>query len=199
MIKYFIFVVSFLFSTMSFATTHQSLYKQLKLNEVITFEVFNKAMTKHEKTKSKVKRKNIISIIDFSKPSTEKRMVVIDLNKNKVLFKEYVSHGQKSGSIYAKKFSNKKDSHQTSLGQYKTAETYYGKHGYSLKLDGKEDSNSNARNRYIVIHGADYVNEAFIKKYGLLGRSWGCPALDKKVSKKIIDIVKGGTYLYAYN
>lgn len=176
---------------------HKDLYDKLNLKEKISEDVFFKAIKKHDETAST--DKNIISIIDFGKPSTVKRLAIVDLDKEELLFNEYVAHGQGSGGKYANKFSNTINSHQSSLGQYKTAETYYGKHGYSLKLDGKDKTNSQARDRYIVIHGADYANESFIKKTGRLGRSWGCPALDKKVAKKVIDTIKNGTYLYAYN
>jgi len=143
--------------------------------------------------------KRIITVIDFSMPSSDKRMWVIDLIDNTILFKEHVAHGSGSGADQATSFSNIENSHQSSIGLLKTAETYIGKHGYSLKLDGLEPSwNGNARDRYIVIHGADYVSQAFVDRHGRLGRSWGCPALRREISKEIIDTIKGGSLIFAY-
>ena len=144
-------------------------------------------------------RKEIITVIDYSMPSSEKRMWVIDLSSNRLLFHEYVAHGSGSGGNSASRFSNRDGSHQSNIGLMKTAETYSGKHGYSLKLDGLEGGwNSNARSRAIVIHAADYVSEAFIRANGRLGRSWGCPALRPEISRKVIDTIKGGSLVFGY-
>lgn len=87
----------------------------------------------------------------------------------------------------------------SSPGFYRTAETYYGKHGYSLKLDGLEEGvNDHARERLIVIHGADYVSTDFINKHGRIGRSWGCPALPLHLTKEVIDLIKEGSCLFIY-
>ena len=143
--------------------------------------------------------KNLITLVDFNKPSTAKRLYVIDLEKRSIVFNTFVAHGQGTGNNYAKHFSNKEGSHQSSLGLYKTSNTYYGKHGYSLKLKGLDAGiNDNALNRAIVIHGADYVSEDFIKKHGRLGRSWGCPAVPKSLAKPIIDKIKNGSCLFIY-
>lgn len=143
--------------------------------------------------------KRIITVIDFSMPSSEKRMWVIDLTDNTLLFRELVAHGSGSGANRASSFSNVEDSHQSSIGLLKTAETYTGKHGYSLKLDGLEPGwNSNARDRYIVVHAANYVSEEFVARNGRLGRSWGCPALRNEISKEVIDTIKGGSLMFAY-
>jgi hypothetical protein len=124
-------------------------------------------------------------------------MWVIDLSSNRLLFHEYVAHGSGSGGNSASRFSNRDGSHQSNIGLMKTAETYSGKHGYSLKLDGLERGwNSNARSRAIVIHAADYVSEAFIQANGRLGRSWGCPALRPEISRKVIDTIKGGSLVF---
>jgi hypothetical protein len=141
----------------------------------------------------------LVSIIDFSKPSTEKRLFVVDLKKQELIYNTYVAHGKNSGSNEAVQFSNKCGSLQTSLGIYTTAETYSGKHGYSLRLDGLETGfNDNARKRAIVIHGAEYVSTDFIADHGRLGRSFGCPALPQELSSDIIDLIKEGTCLYIY-
>ncbi len=142
---------------------------------------------------------NIISIVDFSLPSTRKRLFVIDLANYEVLFYSYVSHGVNSGKEYASKFSNIPASYQSSLGFYETKNTYFGENGYSLKLEGLEKGiNDNAKRRAIVIHGAAYANESFAKAQGYLGRSWGCPALPEKLHKPIIDKIKNGSCLFIY-
>ena len=141
----------------------------------------------------------ILTVIDFSLPSTVKRLWVIDPSKGLILHHSVVAHGRNSGELLAKTFSNQPESFQSSLGFYKTAETYQGKHGYSLRLDGLEKGfNDQARNRAIVIHGADYANEEFAKTTGRLGRSLGCPALPPAISAKIIDLIKDGSLLFIY-
>lgn len=140
-----------------------------------------------------------LTVIDFSRPSTEKRLFVYDLASRTRVFEEFVAHGQGSGANLATAFSNTSDSHQSSLGLFRAAETYSGKHGYSLRLDGLEPGvNDRARDRAIVIHGADYVSESFISAQGRLGRSWGCPAVSSAVSRSLIDRVKGGGLVFAY-
>ncbi len=142
---------------------------------------------------------SVITIIDFSKPSSEKRFYVIDLVEEKIVKKTYVAHGMGSGANYAEKFSNTPGSKMSSAGFYLTDKTYNGKHGYSLKLRGLEEGiNDNAYKRAIVIHGAWYVSEEFIKKNGRLGRSWGCPALEENEAKEIIDLIKNKTLLFIY-
>lgn len=144
-------------------------------------------------------RKKVITVIDYSMPSSQKRLWVIDLDSNELLFHEYVAHGSGSGGDSASQFSNRDGSHQSNIGLMKTAETYHGKHGYSLKLDGLERGwNGNARDRSIVIHAADYVSEAFIRSNGRLGRSWGCPALRSAISRQLIDTIKGGSLVFGY-
>ena len=142
---------------------------------------------------------DILTIIDFSKPSTEKRLFILDLEKQELLYHTYVANGKNTGVNMATKFSNNKGSNQSSLGLYRTGESYQGKHGYSLRLDGLEQGfNDNARSRAVVMHSASYVSEAFIKRHGRLGRSWGCPAVPVEFSKEIIDLIKGGSCLYIY-
>jgi hypothetical protein len=126
-------------------------------------------------------------------------MFVIDLEKEKLLYHILVAHGKNSGVHYAEDFSNKNRSLMSSPGFYSTAETYFGKHGYSLRLDGLEEGiNDHARERLIVIHGAYYVSEDFIRKYDRIGRSWGCPALPLYLTKEVINLIKEGSCLYIY-
>jgi hypothetical protein len=140
-----------------------------------------------------------LTVIDFSLPSTAERLWVFDLRTRALLFKELVSHGRNSGHDMATAFSNEAESHKSSLGLFRTAEGYVGKHGYSLRLDGLERGvNDRARARAIVIHGAEYVNGAAAKAQGRLGRSLGCPAVRPAVSRRLIDAVKGGGLLFAY-
>jgi hypothetical protein len=177
--------------------THK-LWHDCALEDVLSYEIFNKAIQGFSQIDN-LKKENVITIIDFSRPSTEKRFYIIDLQNKKLLYNCFVAHGKNSGDNYAKSFSNQLRSLKSSLGFYLTAETYSGQHGYSLKLDGLEKGkNDNARNREIVIHGADYVSEQFIKKYGRLGRSWGCPALPSEISKEVIDVISNGSCLYIY-
>ena len=176
---------------------HQ-LWIDCKLGGDLSFDIFNFGMKGYRKMNS-LKKKNLLTIIDFSKPSNEKRFFVIDIESKQLLFKCLVAHGKNTGENFAKSFSNKAQSLKSSLGFYITAETYIGKHAYSLKLDGLEKNiNDNARNREIVIHGADYVSPEFIKAHGRLGRSWGCPALPLGVSKEIIDKISNGSCLFIY-
>jgi L,D-transpeptidase catalytic domain len=140
-----------------------------------------------------------LTVIDFSRPSTEKRLWVYDLRSRSMLFEELVSHGRNSGMNLATSFSNVAESNMSSLGLYRTAEAYIGKHGYSLRLDGLDRGfNDRARERAIVIHGADYVSETITKAQGRLGRSLGCPAVRPDVSRELIDAVKGGGLVFAY-
>lgn len=147
----------------------------------------------------KIANDDIISIIDFSKSSAEKRLFVIDLKNERLIFNTYVAHGQKSGSEFAKTFSNKPESYQSSLGFYETTDTYIGKNGYSLHLNGLEKGiNDNANQRAIVMHGAPYVSEQLIHAKGYIGRSWGCPAIPEILSRPIINKIKNGSCLFIY-
>ncbi len=142
-------------------------------------------------------QKSIITIIDFNKSSRQKRLWVIDLDKKKLLFNTLVAHGQGSGEDMAYSFSNRSNSHQSSLGFYITSDTYFGKNGFSIKLDGMDEGfNTNAKERLIVIHGANYVSQDFIKQNGYLGRSHGCPALPLGLTEIIINTIKNHTCLY---
>lgn len=124
---------------------------------------------------------------------------MIDLQNKKILFNDLVAHGKNSGGVYAQNFSNTENTYMSSLGFYLTGNTYHGKHGLSLILEGMDkDYNDNARNRAIVMHGANYVSNDFIKKYGRLGRSFGCPSLPPGIYKKVIDTIRDGSCLFIY-
>lgn len=146
-----------------------------------------------------VRRNDVITVIDYSLPSTQPRLFVFDLVARKLLFRELVAHGKNSGDNRTKFFSNSPGSLATSLGLFVTEDTYVGGNGYSLRLRGLEAGvNDMARERAIVMHGASYVSRAAITALGRLGRSWGCPAVSNKVAKKIINTVRGGSAVFAY-
>jgi len=148
---------------------------------------------------SHTRHNHILTVIDYSRPSNEKRLWVFDLRKNKMLFHTYVSHGITSGTLLTNQFSNRYNSKASSLGVYKTDRAYYGRHGLSLKLAGLERGfNDNAFNRAIVMHSAWYVNEKFIKKYGRPGRSWGCPAIPIALKKPLINTIKDDGLFVVY-
>jgi len=149
--------------------------------------------------KAGLDNQGLLTVIDYSKPSTEPRLWVIDVEKEKIIYHLHVSHGKNSGQLNATHFSNKPGSRKSSIGLYVTANTYYGHHGLSLRLKGLEKGyNDNALKRAIVIHGAKYAKSEFAKRYGRLGLSWGCPAVDTAVSSKLIETIKGGTLVFAY-
>lgn len=140
-----------------------------------------------------------LAVIDYSRPSDETRLWVFDLERRALLHSELVAHGRNSGEKLAQSFSNTPGSLQTSIGLFRTAETYHGRHGYSLRLDGLEAGfNDNARERAIVMHGATYVSPEFAEKQGRLGRSWGCPAVRSGVARQMIDTLKGGQFIFSY-
>jgi hypothetical protein len=140
-----------------------------------------------------------LAVIDYTLPSTRKRLWVFDLERDALLYSEHVAHGRGSGENYATSFSNRDESHQTSLGLFTTNETYVGGNGYSLRMDGLEPGvNDNARARLIVMHGAPYVDPAQAQRQGRLGRSYGCPALRPQVARQVIDTLKQGQMLFAY-
>ena len=151
------------------------------------------------KSKGKIV-KNILTLIDFSLPSSAKRLWVIDMATNTILYNTVVSHGMNSGGEYATSFSNSQSSNKSSLGFYATGETYIGKNGFSMKLDGLEAGvNSNARARAVVMHGAYYANPSILNSQNYLGRSQGCPALPENLSKQVINIIKGKSCLFIYH
>lgn len=144
-----------------------------------------------------VRDARVLAIIDYSLPSTEKRLWVFDRDERRLLFHELVAHGKNSGGNRATSFSNADGSRQSSLGLFRAAETYVGGNGYSLRLDGLDpEVNDRARDRLIVIHGAWYVGREHVRRWGRLGRSWGCPALEPQLARPIIDTLKNGAALY---
>ncbi|HEY1024347.1 MAG TPA: murein L,D-transpeptidase catalytic domain family protein [Sphingobacteriaceae bacterium] len=176
-------------------------YYAMELDQAgLDLEVFKKAVTGYYNLKnngSLTPEKDILSIADFTLSSKAKRLWVVDLADQKLLFNTYVAHGRGSGNDMASAFSNVPNSHQSSLGFYIANETYFGKHGLSLKLDGMDQGfNSNARNRAIVVHGANYVSESSIRQLGRLGRSHGCPAVPMELTRPIINTIKGKTVLF---
>ena len=176
----------------------KNLYNEMKLNGLINYQAFSQAIAGFNKIKNK--EKNILTIVDFSLPSTEKRMFVLDLDKKTILLQSYVAHGKNTGDLYAKSFSNKSNSNKSSVGLFLTEGSYNGRNGYSLRLNGLEKGvNDNAKKRNIVVHGADYANPKFIETSGRLGRSLGCFAVPESVNAEIINTIKGKSILYVYS
>ncbi|WP_294093106.1 murein L,D-transpeptidase catalytic domain family protein [uncultured Cetobacterium sp.] len=176
--------------------TEKNLYQEIGLAGKLDYDVFKTALNGYNKIERK---KDLLTIIDYSKPSTEKRFFVIDMKQKKILVNSHVSHGKNSGGNIATSFSNKVSSNKSSLGFFLTENTYMGGNGYSLVLNGLEEGiNDKAKERYIVIHGADYANPKMAKSLGRLGRSLGCPALPRDISKKTIDMIKNGSVIFAY-
>ena len=141
----------------------------------------------------------LLTVIDYALPSTARRLWVLDVTTGRTLYQERVAHGKNTGDDLAVAFSNREGSNQSSLGLMRTAQTYTGKNGYSLRLDGLEPGvNDHVRERAVVIHGAWYAKEAFVAEHGRLGRSFGCPALDDAVAHEVIDTIKDGTLLFSY-
>lgn len=177
-------------------------YDSLRLDEMgLSKSVFQLALRGLDKLwRTGQVKENIISIVDFSQPSSHKRLYVINLDNAQLLFNTWVAHGQRSGKDMARTFSNRPRSLQSSLGFYITANAYLGSNGYSLKLQGMEKGiNDLAYRRAIVLHGANYVSESFINSQGYLGRSQGCPAVPLEVSRPLIDQIKEGTCLFIYH
>lgn len=174
-----------------------SLYRYMQLEGVVSWKAFRQAVAGYNKIENR--KQNILTLIDFTRPSTEKRLFVFDMQQHKLLFTSVVSHGKNSGANYATSFSNEYGSYKSSLGFYLTESTYQGKNGYSLILNGLEKGiNDRARERAIVMHGAAYANPSVAGKGGRLGRSFGCPAVPQKLSRPIIDAIKGGSVMYIY-
>ncbi|MES2812369.1 MAG: murein L,D-transpeptidase catalytic domain family protein [Bacteroidota bacterium] len=181
----------------------EMVYNSLNTNNFALpqMDCFQKAMEGFYALKQKgIVEKDILTVIDFSMSSTKKRLWVIDLASNTILFNTVVSHGMKSGGEFANSFSNSLNSNKSSLGFYVTGETYFGKHGISLKLDGQEKGiNDNARTRAVVMHGANYSNPSVLRSQNFLGRSQGCPAIPEALKEKIINTVKGKSCLFIFH
>lgn len=170
-------------------------YSHVDPNKIIPSSLKTAALEYYDRNLSRIKNKRVLSIIDFSMSSTRKRLFVINMSTGSV-WAMTVSHGKGSDANhdgYAEKFSNVSGSNASSLGYYMTAETYSGSKGYSLRLDGLSSTNSNARSRAVVVHGASYVQDREV----IQGRSWGCPAISMANRTKLIDMIKGGSIIYA--
>ena len=182
----------------SFDARAKKMYDDCDLAGIVRYDVFKQAFAGFERA-SRKRRNDILTIIDYSKPSSEERFFVINLKNKRLEYKTLVAHGQNSGTQYAHSFSNRVNSLQSSLGFFVTAETYMGKHGYSMRLDGIEYGiNHKARERAIVMHGAEYVSQHFINVHNRIGRSWGCPALPTYLNREIINTIKGGSCIYMH-
>lgn len=181
----------------------ENVYNSLNSNNfsLPNIGTFSKALEGFYTLKAKGKIvKDMITVIDFSMSSNTKRLWIIDLTTNTVLYNSLVAHGRNTGDEFANSFSNASESNKSSLGFYATGELYQGKHGLSLKLDGLEKGlNDNARNRAVVMHGADYVCDSFIKNNHRLGRSLGCPAIPMGMTKEIVNTIKGKSCLFIYH
>lgn len=191
-------------TTSAFEAKAASIYNDLHSGTISVLpkmESFTKALQGFYTLKAEGKvTKDILTLVDFSLSSNQKRLWVIDLTTNTILFHSLVAHGKNTGEEFASKFSNVGESFKSSLGFYITGEIYNGKHGKSLKLDGQEKGvNDNARNRAVVMHGADYVSEDFIRNHHRLGRSQGCPAIPVELTDDIIDAIKDKSCLFIYH
>ncbi|SEA52781.1 L,D-transpeptidase catalytic domain [Chitinophaga terrae (ex Kim and Jung 2007)] len=183
--------------------TEESLYDNLHLDSSgLSREAFDHALIgyEHLKAQGKIKNPDVLSIVDFSLPSTKKRLFVIDMKNRLLLFNTLVSHGRNSGKDMANAFSNALNSFKSSLGFFTTADTYNGEHGLSLRLIGEEPGiNDNALARGIVMHSASYVNESLGKLQGYIGRSLGCPAIPENIHRKVINTIRDGSCLFLYS
>ena len=177
-----------------------TVYKGLN-DTSLNYQAFEQGLTGYWNLvkRNELKRPEILTIVDFSKPSSEQRMFIIDLCKNKIIHRTIVSHGVGSGKLYARHFSNEVNSHQSSLGFYVTTTTYSGKFDLALRIDGMEYSNSRANSRGVVIHAAKYATYEFLEQNGcMLGRSYGGPALPFDKFEQVVEWIKGGTCFFIY-
>lgn len=187
----------------SLVMAKMALYDSLELEEKgLSRKAFEYALTGYNKllNAGKLVKNNLLSILDFSLPSGKKRLFIIDIESGELVYNTYAAHGRGSGTEMATRFSNKPNSFQSSLGFYITGETYVGKHGESLRLNGEEKGfNDNALARGIVMHSAAYADEEIVARQGYIGRSQGCPALPQNISKEVISTIKNGSCLFLYS
>ena len=186
-----------------FSRYTSQVYHQLSFDrDTLDYEVLHKALKGYTylKATNQLENPRFLSIIDFTKYCNDKRLWVVDLQERRIVHNELVAHGRRSGSSFANTFSNQHRSNKSSLGFYITGGTYYGRNGLSLKLNGIERRfNSNAFSRGIVIHGANYVSDHFVQRDERIGRSFGCPAVDARVNKQLVNTLKGGSCLFIYH
>lgn len=189
--------------TNAMATESNMLYDEMSLGEMgLAKKAFEYAYRGYKNLldRGMVTRLNIISVIDFSQSSRNKRLYIIDIASKSILMNTFVAHGRNSGKEFATSFSNSLSSLKSSLGFYVTRDTYFGEHGLSLRIDGLERGiNDNAEKRAVVVHGADYVGDGYLNGNPFSGRSWGCPAVPSEQSSQIIDMIKDGTVLFIYH
>lgn len=199
-------ILNILFFTITASAQTYPALDDKKLNQItqqatgLDKVVLKRAVDAFEVAHTKGLAKNhFLTIIDYSKPSKEKRFWVIDMNTGKVKYETHVAHGKNSGYATSNKFSNTPNSKASSIGVFLTKSPYIGRNGYSLRMEGLEKGfNDNAMKRAIVIHGSTYVSEAVAKSQGRVGLSWGCPALPKNLSKEIIDTIKNDAVVFSY-
>ena len=187
----------------SFYPEMELIYDSLHLEKIgLKKEAFNYAYTGYKKLEEEgvLNKEGLITICDFSQSSKRKRLYLIDLNECKLLLNTYVAHGRNSGGEYARKFSNRPESRQSSLGFYRTKTTYWGGHGLALTLSGLEPGfNDKAERRKIVLHGSLYIGDNYRRWGKFMGRSFGCPAVPMKQSKILINTIKDGSCLFIYH
>ena len=168
----------------------------------LDYNVFKYAITGFYNLKSQYlyhPNQQILSIIDYRQASTKKRLYVVDIQRKKLLYNTWVAHGINNGMLYATHFSNRPNSRQASLGFYRTGESYSGKFGYAMRLDGLERNfNHNARRRSIVMHSDPMIDAGYIAKLNMLSRSWGCPAVSADIHKPLINLIRNGSCLFIY-
>lgn len=199
MIKRFILTLFLSISFFSFANVIniEDKYYLLNLKDKLEYNIFEKAYLGYLQIPGKTSE--LLAIVDYTQPSSEKRFFLLDLATNKILYHSRVAHSKTSGVEIPIKFSNDPNSFENSLGFYLTLGEYSGAYGHSLKLKGLEENiNTNAEERAIVLHGGEIANESYLKTYGLLGRSLGCPVLPTNIISEVIALIKNGTVLYIH-
>jgi hypothetical protein len=206
--RFFVAILaSFMFCTSAYAFGLFDSFSQPSISEAILSQtqglnprVLSLALEAYKKVRQEgYDQQQVLTIVDYTKPSTEPRMWVIDLKDLTVAYQTLVAHGKNSGGNYADSFSNRPQSLKSSVGVYLTQSTYVGHDGYSLRLDGLEPGfNNNALSRDIIVHPANYVSQTFADQHHRLGRSWGCFAVNPKVAPQLINNIKNGTVIFAY-
>lgn len=189
------------FTARKFDSYARNLYKKIGLSGLTGLKTFKTCLIGYLNLKRQglLKKDGLLVLIDYTRPSDKDRFFVLDIKKERLLYKSLVAHGRNSGKRFACGFSNRPGSYKSCLGFFITGRAYEGKHGYSLFINGLEQGfNDNAAKRHIVIHGADYVSRQFVKQYGRTGRSLGCPALPQKIAPRIIRTIKDGSCLFIF-